>query len=150
MQVITIDTDKTGILKAVCEPVINFEEIDAIDHQMEQLLIGAYSGTGKGLAAPQVGVNKRFFILRFGNRIDVFINPEIIKAGHEKVAYGEGCLSVPGTYYKVSRPRKIEVRYFDENMTVRKAKFHDFDAVAFQHELDHLNGILISDKGKAV
>jgi peptide deformylase len=150
MDIITIDADKKNILKTVCKPIesLNANELLIIE-RMKEILLEAYNGTGKGLAAPQVGINRRFFILRFGNRIETFINPEIIKSSSEKVTFSEGCLSVPGTYYKVSRSRRIEVRYYDETLIVRKAKFHDFDAVAFQHELDHLNGILICDKGKA-
>ena len=150
MQVVTLNEDKTGILHRQCELVDNLRSVEKHIEGMKELLFGAYNGTGKGLAAPQVGLNKRMFILRFGNSIEVFINPEIIKAGSNKITIGEGCLSVPGTYYNVTRPRKIGVKYLNERMLPQRAKFHDFDAVAFQHELDHLDGVLICDKGKAV
>ena len=148
MEVITIRTDKTGILKQVCEPVKSFEEIDATIHQMEQLLLGAYNGTGKGLAAPQVGCNKRFFVIRFGNQIDVFINPQIVKYGEKRKKGIEGCLSVPGEWFEVERHKRIEIEYLDCFMKPQRIKFFNFDAVAIQHEYDHLNGICISDKGK--
>jgi peptide deformylase len=70
--------------------------------------------------------------------------------GDVKIETAEGCLSIPDQWFVVSRSRKIDVRYLDENLQVRKCRFHDFDAVAFQHELDHLDGILICDKGREV
>ena len=150
MKVITVNADKTGILKQVCEPVKSFAEIDATIHQMEQLLFGAYNGTGKGLAAPQVGCNKRFFIIRFGNRIDVFINPQIVKYGEKRKKGIEGCLSVPGEWFEVERCKRVEIVYQDHNMELQRVKFFNFDAVAIQHEFDHMNGVLICDKGKKV
>jgi peptide deformylase len=149
MKVITVNKDKNGALKQTCQ-LVQDDEIRDVINGMKELLLGAYNGTGKGLAAPQVGVNLRFFILRFGNRIDVFINPVIIKYGEVKVKSQEGCLSVPGAWYEVTRSRKIEVKYFNENMLLCRAKFTGFDAIAFQHERDHLDGILICDKGKLV
>jgi peptide deformylase len=150
MEVITINADKTGVLKEACEHVKDYSEIQPAIDGMKELLFGAYNGKGKGLAAPQVGINKRFFLIRFGNRIEVFINPEITKYGNVKEVHKEGCLSILGAWYEVERSRKIEVRYQDENMNIRRVKFHDFDAIAFQHEMNHCDGILISDIGKRV
>jgi peptide deformylase len=152
MQVVTLNNQGVNILRQQSSPVTADElpELASTIESMKQLLSGAYDGIGKGLAAPQVGINKRFFVLRFGNRFQTFINPEIIKMGDVKTETAEGCLSIPDQWFVVSRSRKIDVRYLDENLQVRKCRFHDFDAIAFQHELDHLDGILICDKGREV
>ena len=157
MEVITINSPdfKSGVLKQKCETVLlgDMSPVDLVDlweniDQMKSLLRGAYNGTGKGLAAPQVGINKRFFLIRFGVQIEVFINPEITRYGGIKISGREGCLSVPDARYEVERSRKVTVKYFDESMISREREFTGFDAVAIQHEYDHLNGILISDIGR--
>jgi peptide deformylase len=150
MKVIEVNASNSKVLHQPCEPVNDIQEIQPYIDGMKELLFGAYNGRGKGLAAPQVGVNKRFFILRFGGHIDAFINPKVTKYGNVIVNSPEGCLSVPGKWFEVKRSRKIEVSYLNEKMFPVRTKFSDFNAIAFQHELDHLSGKLICDIGKEV
>ena len=146
MEVIKVNDLDAFVLKQKCYPIESADELYQISG-MKSLLRGAYNGTGKGLAAPQVGINKRFFLIRFGAQIEVFVNPEITRYGGIKVTGKEGCLSVPGYWYEVERSKKVTVKYFNESMILQEREFNGFDAVAIQHEYDHLNGILICDIG---
>ena len=103
---------------------------------------------GIGIASPQVGINKRVIVVLWGDQAECFINPEILKSSQELVEGEEGCLSVPGVYGLVDRSKRIRVRATD-----RHGRTHEFDvrhlpATVFQHEIDHLNGILFIDKMK--
>ena len=109
-----------------------------------------YEANGIGLAANQVGIPLRFFILNLTadpNQPDqelVFINPEIIKR-HASTENEEGCLSLPGLYAKVRRARKIRVRAFDINANSIEMEADDLLGRAIQHETDHLDGRLFVD-----
>lgn len=110
---------------------------------------------GIGLAAPQVGINKKFFIIRFPNnkfdinegfgKIKIIINPKIIEKSKDKKSTEEGCLSIPGVFAKVKRPSWIIAEWIDENNITYKQKLEGYDAVVFQHEYDHLDGVLFTD-----
>lgn len=104
---------------------------------------------GAGLAAVQVGVLKRAFVMQAGKDKTVreCINPKILKEEGENKIKVEGCLSVPGKCGIVERPEKVWVEYQDRNGTlVSNKKLTGFEAKCFCHELDHLNGILYIDK----
>lgn len=105
---------------------------------------------GVGIAAPQVGVLRRIIaVQRFdkaGEPFEFFLNPEIIGVSGEKQAGREGCLSVPDRYGDVERWQQIRVRYIDEDGEPREEEIAGFTAVIFQHELDHLDGILYVDR----
>lgn len=109
-----------------------------------------YQGRGVGLAATQVGVPFRLIIIDVAqlegepNPI-ICINPEIIKADG-KTKDDEGCLSVPGFTAPVERYQKVTVRFLDIDGNVKEIEAQDFFAKAFQHEIDHLNGILFVDR----
>jgi peptide deformylase len=118
-----------------------------------------------GLAAPQIGVLKRAFgiYLGFYDRPDeddgeaaapleatIFLNPEIVSEGDESAVEREGCLSIPGMAGDVSRKTAIKVRYTDENGVVVERDLAGDDAYAFQHELDHLDGILFLQRLKSL
>lgn len=98
------------------------------------------TNNGYALAANQVGINLRAFII--GET--VYINPEIIKSWGEQIGI-EGCLSFPGQWIEKTRAFKIDVKFQDINGKVQKRTFTDLKARAFQHELDHLNGICFND-----
>ena len=106
---------------------------------------------GVGLAAPQVGVQRRLFVLGFdrGNdgieRIAV-INPELEILDGPKAGMWEGCLSVPGMRGYVERSRKIRIRYMDEKEEKHDRIIEGYEAVVYQHEFDHLNGVLYVDR----
>lgn len=101
---------------------------------------------GIGISAIQIGVPQRVFLA--GNPAQVFINPKIKdKSSYTKVDW-EGCLSCPGAHVRVRRSHSITIQYEDIEGKIIKRKFTGFDARVIQHELDHLNGFLIKDRGK--
>ena len=104
---------------------------------------------GVGLAAPQVGVLKRIFIISLDGEYYECINPEIIKQSGTQTG-DEGCLSVRGKYGTVTRPMKVVVKAMDRNGKEFTVKAEGFLARAFCHEYDHLDGVLYIDKAESV
>ena len=145
-------------------------EITKIDASVEKLIRDLKATLNKqknpegvGISAPQIGVNKRVFVIKTGFTKDenlsklketVFINPEIIKMSKDtnfdhlpsEDRYFEGCLSIPGLYGEVRRPWNIKIRFSDIRLQTSDIRFVGFDAVYFQHEFDHLNGILFTER----
>lgn len=101
---------------------------------------------GVGLAAPQVGISERFFIMQDGLSILACINPEIINHGRDAEEKPEGCLSFPNQQVVKKRWRVITLRYTDETGRLRERVFKGLAARVAQHELDHLDGINIISK----
>ncbi len=106
-----------------------------------------YDADGVGLAAPQIGINKRIFVMDCSGKNEekdcrVVINPEIRHASEELGSYKEGCLSIPGITEEISRPKVIEVLYQDINGVLQRNTYDDLWSICFQHELDHLDGKL--------
>lgn len=130
------------------------EPIDTIDDEVKQLIDdmsdAMYLDEGVGLAANQVGVAKRLLIMDAGDGFKVFINPEIVEKGDEEEAMEEGCLSLPDIRVTISRPKEIVVRAQDETGEVFEARAEGLHARVFQHEIDHLNGVLIIDHASTV
>ncbi|MCR5429840.1 MAG: peptide deformylase [Eubacterium sp.] len=117
---------------------------------IEDMFDTMYEANGVGLAAPQVGVLKKIFVVDVGdeegNKVPfVFINPEIIDREGVQVDF-EGCLSVPGKSGKVARAEKVKVKAFDQDMEEFELEAEGFLARAIQHEYDHLNGVVYVDK----
>ena len=110
---------------------------------------------GCGLAAPQIGVSTRVVIVDGDVVSDTYdylkgfrrtlINAEILEESQEQVTYSEGCLSIPGIYCDVVRPKTIKLRYYDENLQEQVEEFTNFAARMIQHELSHLDGDLFTD-----
>ena len=119
------------------------DELRTILDEMVELMRKA---KGVGLAANQVGIAKRFFVLEIEDKVKKVINPEIVEFGEEIVEYEEGCLSIPEIYKKVNRPEMIKVKYQNENGETVEEELHDLWARAFQHEFDHIDGILFIDR----
>ena len=102
---------------------------------------------GIGLAAPQAGIRKRLFVCELEGRALSIVNPEIRKAkGQSEMA--EGCLSLPGVHVSVTRNKKLLVRGYDLNGRRTRLKMSGLWARVAQHEVDHLNGVLICDYGE--
>ncbi len=109
---------------------------------------------GVGIAAPQIGINKRIFIIeyyqkditRYSNTGDcprkIIINPEILSVSNEQISFNEGCLSLPGLRGTVNRSVKISYQYFDQFGNLYRGEDDGFFARVFQHEYDHLDGML--------
>ena len=116
----------------------------------KDLIDTMYDADGVGLAAPQIGINKRIFVMDCSSENEekdcrVVINPEIEHASEELGSYMEGCLSIPGITEEISRPKVIKVLYQDVNGVLQRDTFDDLWSICFQHELDHLNGKLFID-----
>ena len=123
---------------------------------IENLKETMYSSDGVGLAAPQTGRSVRVFIIDaspfadeypdLANFKKVFINAQITKRSEEKISSNEGCLSIPDIREDVSRSNKITIKYLDENFEAHEEEYEGMAAVIIQHEYDHLEGILFTDK----
>jgi peptide deformylase len=126
--------------------------VDKVTKEIKQLIddMGVVLRTnvprGVGLAAPQVGVSLRVIIVELEKgKITAFINPEIIES-KGKMIFQEGCLSVPGVYANINRPKSITISAIDpKNSKKIILMAEDFAARVIQHEIDHLNGILFTD-----
>jgi len=134
-------------LTTPCEPVDGIDP--ALMRLMDDMLETMYAAPGIGLAAPQVGVLKRFFVVDVGEDDArdprFFVNPEIVDRSDKTSLYEEGCLSLPKQFGDVERADAIHLRYQD-----RAGEQHTLDADGMlarciQHEMDHLDGILFVD-----
>lgn len=101
---------------------------------------------GIGLAAPQIGESKRIIIAGNKEEIVTLLNPEIKEKGKEEIVTKEGCLSLPGVWLDVARPRYIKIKALDENGREFEGEAEDIFAVVLQHEIDHLDGKLFIDR----
>ena len=138
-------TDKDPALHKVCKPVTAFDEkLHKLLDDMNETLVD--SG-GVGLAAPQVGILRRVFLVDVGldgNEIIEFINPEILETEGEQEG-PEGCLSVPGKYGLVKRPYWVKVRAQDRYGDWFEAEGEELIGRCFCHENDHLDGIVYTE-----
>lgn len=135
------------VLREVATPV---EEVDqAIKNLVSDMADTVKKAQGLGLAAPQVGVSKRIFVVDLSavditEKLHVFINPEILETSDE-VEMEEGCLSFPGIYQKIVRPARVVVRATDIDGHRFEMKAEGLAARAILHEYDHLEGKLFID-----
>ena len=105
-----------------------------------------YDNNGIGLAANQVGVGYRIFAMRGTPENFVCFNPRIVQPSEEQVVLEEGCLSYPGLIVKVKRPQHIRCRFQTPNGETLTKTFTGMSARVFQHELDHLDGVIFYNK----
>ena len=137
----------------------DYPELDQFIYNMWETM---YEASGVGLAAPQVGVGIRLFVVdaspfaedeelseeekeQLNGFKKVFINPELEESG-EEWAFNEGCLSIPEVREDIYRQEKIHITYFDENFKEHQETFTGLPARVIQHEYDHIEGILFTDK----
>jgi peptide deformylase len=133
-------------LRKTAEPVTVFDE--KLEVLIEDMLETMYEAEGIGLAATQVDVHKRLLLIDVSENRDspqVFINPEIEILENELSEYDEGCLSVPGFYETVSRPRMVKVIAQDSKGEKFEQVAKNILATCIQHEIDHLDGKLFVD-----
>lgn len=132
------------------------EEITAFDDELKSVVEGMFErmfeSQGVGLAAPQVGLSMRLFVLNDEGDRDkpernlALINPTIKSFGGRKTSHEEGCLSLPGVHADITRPEKCVVRHFDVDGNEIEKEYDGFVARIIQHEYDHLQGVLLVDR----
>ena len=137
------------LLKKQSPPVTDVlsPEIQALIPQMVETM---QKKDGVGLAAPQIGQNIRLIVLNHQDGDLVIANPRITKKSFFKEWGEEGCLSVPGRYGDVKRHKKITVCFIDQKNKKQKMKAKGLLARVFQHEIDHLDGVLFIEKAKNI
>lgn len=113
---------------------------------LDELTQTMKTADGIGIAAPQIGMLKRIIIVNTEKGPTAFINPKRVSASLKKVDSEEGCLSVPGVFGVVKRHQKIKVKALDRQGNKQLIKSSGLEAIIFQHEMDHLDGILFIDK----
>lgn len=140
----TIRTYGDPVLKTQAAPVadVNGKVIRLVDDMFDTLVD---TGNGLALAAPQVGVQKQVVVWDLGDDPLAIINPEIVESDGEWT-YDEGCLSIPGLYVEMLRPKQVLVRGLDLDGEIIEIEADELEARMFQHEIDHLNGVLMFDR----
>ena len=126
-------------------------EVDKVDGSLvrlvEDMVETMYDSEGAGLAAPQVGVQKRLFVYDLQDETGphVIVNPTLTE-GSGEWAFDEGCLSVPGLSWEIIRPNEVHVTGFDLDGNEVSIEASEYEGRVFQHELDHLNGVLLIER----
>ena len=131
------------LLRKKSKPVKDFD--DELIELLEDMKETMYENDGMGLAAPQVGVLRRVIVMDVNGNYYELINPEIIETSGE-ICDVEGCLSVPGESGKVNRPEYVKIKAQNRNGVWRRYEGTGLKARCFCHEIDHLDGILYTDK----
>jgi peptide deformylase len=147
MAILEIRKAGDKVLKEICQPV---EKIDRnIRQTLNDMAETMYKANGVGLAAPQVGISLRLVVIDIGEGLIELINPMIIKSeGREKDT--EGCLSIPDIYGEVERYSKVTVESLNRYGKKQCLTGEGLLARAFQHELDHLDGVLFIDRAETI
>ena len=133
------------VLRKVCRTQMTFDE--KLGQTLDDMRDTMYKAEGVGLAAPQVGILRRFCVIDVGDGLIELVNPVIVeKSGSQKGS--EGCLSIPDRFEEVERPMNVTVRAQDRNGNNFVLEAEGFKAKALCHEIDHLDGILYIDRVK--
>jgi peptide deformylase len=133
------------------DPVLNVPttDIENIDGQIaslaNQMIETMYQAPGVGLAANQIGVQKSLFVYDKGDGPVVVVNPRIVESDGEWT-FEEGCLSVPGLSWEITRPNAIHLVGYDLNGNEISIETDEYEGRIFQHEMDHLNGVLLIER----
>jgi peptide deformylase len=150
--ILPIYTYGTSVLRKKSEPIE--KDFPNLKTLVENMFETMHHAKGVGLAAPQIGQDIRVLVIDFKELEDedlnkfniVMVNPEMLEMGEETEIKEEGCLSIPGINENVPRSKYIKIKYFDTDFTKHTEEFTDFRARAIQHEYDHLEGKLFTDK----
>ncbi len=134
------------------------EDFEGLEPFIDDLFETMHASDGVGLAAPQIGKSLRIFAIDTSPMADanedpelkdfrkVFINPYIVEEWGDSWAFEEGCLSLPNIREEVTRPEKVRIEYYDENWNFHEEEYDGIRARVIQHEYDHLDGKLFTDK----
>lgn len=151
----------SNVLKSPAETVlpetVDREELKTFIENMFETMRNA---DGVGLAAPQVGDRRRILIVDGSDLTDVYpelkgfrrvmINPVLVEQAEETATFSEGCLSIPDIHCDIVRPAWIRVSYLDEELQPREERFERYACRMVQHEMDHLDGIVFTDKASPI
>lgn len=131
-------------------PLFDFNNTDIDPIELEKNMIATmFANGGIGLAANQVGVRARMFVMgskEMPESAQAFFNPEVVANVTDMEDLEEGCLSFPGIFVKIKRPKKILARWQNSKGQVQESEFEGYDCKCFLHELDHLEGIVFKDR----
>jgi peptide deformylase len=137
------------ILRSSCEPISKPGSTAArivIDDLTETLKeLKSRHGFGRGLSAPQIGAPVRIILVEVDRPV-AMINPDIVDVGNEDFSVWDDCFSIPDILVRVSRAYRVRIRYQDVKGVSREAEFEGAEAALVQHEIDHLDGVLIVDR----
>ena len=144
------------VLRKSAQPVDTFDE--DLQTLIADMIETMREAPGVGLAAPQIGVSRRVIVVEFGSEDDetipkqlyVVVNPEIEKLSEETLGGIEGCLSVPGVVGEVDRAEVVTVRGQDASGKKIRIRAQGWLARIFQHEIDHINGVLYTDRAETL
>ena len=134
------------VLKSRATPVDRFD--DTLRQQVQRMAGIMRDATGVGLAAPQLGISQRLLVYRIGSDAPLItlVNPELEWRGEDVETFEEGCLSIPSVAVDVERPVHVRVRARDEHGDERLVEASGLEARVIQHEMDHLDGVLMLDR----
>jgi len=134
------------VLKSRATPVDRFD--DTLRQQVQRMAGIMQDAVGVGLAAPQLGISQRLLVYRIGGEAPLvtLVNPELEWRGDELETFEEGCLSIPSVVVDVERPVHVRVRAQDEHGDERLVEASGLEARVIQHEMDHLDGVLMLDR----
>jgi len=143
------ESETSSPLHRLSTPTLLTEGVRDLVRDMKETML---SLNGIGLAAPQVGVNLRVIVIqtivigKLSSPVQEMINPVITSYSSEDVEIEEGCLSIPGEYLMIKRPHRIHVKFQDLSGKYKKWNLKGLEARVVQHEIDHLDGILMSER----
>ena len=154
--ILPIYTFGNSVLRKIAEPID--QDYPGLKDLIKNMYDTMVHAEGVGLAAPQVGIPIRLIVIdlaplkednpELGDFKVTMINPELLEESENEVEYDEGCLSIPGINETVSRPEAIKISYMDENFIEHVEVYDGYKARVVQHEYDHLEGHLFTDKIK--
>ena len=151
MSAVTLHGMPSQKIRTYGDPVLNTRATDVTDIDgrlaklCDDMFLTMYEAPGIGLAAPQIGVQKRVFVYDHGDGAGLVINPEIVESDGETMM-DEGCLSVPGLSWEIVRPKTVHLVGYDLDGNELSIEADELQARLFQHELDHLDGILLIER----
>ncbi len=156
LRIVTIWEDEEKILRRPAQRVRSFDR--RLHQLLDNMVETMREGKGVGLAAPQIGLDRRIFVIEYPEDTErpdetmqryEMINPEIVKAKGSEIGQ-EGCLSLPGLAADVDRATYVLIKAQDRHGKSQRIKAYDWLARIFQHEIDHLGGVLMTDRAEQV
>ena len=154
--ILPIYTFGNSVLRKIAEPID--QDYPGLKDLIKNMYDTMVHAEGVGLAAPQIGIPIRLIVIdlaplmednpELGDFKVTMINPELLEESENEVEYDEGCLSIPGINETVSRPEAIKISYLDENFNEHMEVYDGYKARVVQHEYDHLEGHLFTDRIK--